>query len=264
MKSQHIPMSIEECELMAHPFGWKVEYWNGQAHLSPREHHVRSKLTLEYREIEESWKIIPFDQSFQVQAIAAFFEAFQDSVEFCNWSTAEIREHITKNINNYFQEVRGKPLPVSIVALDGVSTESPLENRLVGLALFVENKKAQTVLDLLFVKPQYQRMGIATQMVTVAANALYKNGVRELYCDRHICNECSHDWQRQYGFQDILDPFYCRLKYSWYRNEIWRREKLGQIEDLELLQIERDRWHDTGVSVLRDRLGDEWKDEIHE
>jgi hypothetical protein len=106
-------------------------------------------------------------------------------------------------------------------------------------------------------------MGIATQMVTVAANALYKNGVRELYCDRHVCNECSHDWQRQYGFQDILDPFYCRLKYSWYRNEIWRREKLGQIEDLELLQIERDRWHDTGVSVLRDRLVDEWKNEIH-
>jgi GNAT superfamily N-acetyltransferase len=252
MKSQHIPMSVEAWELMAHPFGWKAEYWNGQGHLSPREHHVRSKLTLEYREIKESWEIVPFDQSFQAEAIKAFFEAFQDSVEFCNWPTAEIKAHITKNINSYFQGVRGKPLPLSVMALDGDRTAAPLENRLVGLALFVENKKAQTVLDLLFVKPLYQRMGVATQMVTVAANALYENGVRELYCDRHICNEHSHAWQCQYGFQEIPDPFYCRLKYSWYRNEIWRREKLGQTEDLESLHIERDRWHD--------RLQDDWKD----
>jgi GNAT superfamily N-acetyltransferase len=253
MKSQHIPMSIEEWELIAHPFGWKVEYWDGQAQLSPRDHHVRSKLTLEYREIEGSWEIVPFDQSFQSRAIEVFFEAFQDSVEFCDWPTATIREHITKNVNSYFQGVRGKPLPVSVVALDGDRTGSPMEDRLVGLALFVEDKKAQTVLDLLFVKPQYQRMGIATQMVTIAANALHKNGVGELYCDRHICNDHSHDWQRQYGFQEIPDPFYCRLKYSWYRNEIWRREKLGQTEDLESLQIARDRWHDL--------LENDWKDE---
>lgn len=46
MKSKHIPMSVEEFHLMEHPFGWKTEYFSGKAHLTPREHHVRTQLTL--------------------------------------------------------------------------------------------------------------------------------------------------------------------------------------------------------------------------
>jgi hypothetical protein len=118
MESQHIPMSIEEFELTSHPFGWKAEYYNGQAHFSPRENHVYTKLTLEQREINESWKIVPVGQIFQEQIIAAFFETFLDSVEFCSWPTASIRTHIEKNISNYFQGVRGNPLPVSVMALE--------------------------------------------------------------------------------------------------------------------------------------------------
>jgi hypothetical protein len=89
--------------------------------------------------------------------IATFFEAFEDSVEFCDWSLDAILTHATKNINNYFQGVRGKPHPVSRMALE------PHSDRLIGLALFVENKQEQIELDLLLVQPSRQRMGIATQ-----------------------------------------------------------------------------------------------------
>lgn len=39
-------MSIEEFESMPHPFGWKVEYYNGKAHFTPRPMNVRTKLSL--------------------------------------------------------------------------------------------------------------------------------------------------------------------------------------------------------------------------
>jgi hypothetical protein len=36
---------------------------------------------------------------------------------------------------------------------------------------------------------------------------------------------------------------YIRLKYAWYRNEIWRREKLGLTKGLDALAAERDCWY---------------------
>jgi hypothetical protein len=30
MKSKHIPMSVEEFDLMERPFGWKAEYFSGK------------------------------------------------------------------------------------------------------------------------------------------------------------------------------------------------------------------------------------------
>jgi GNAT superfamily N-acetyltransferase len=253
MEIKRIPMSIEEFELISHPFGWKAEYFNGQAHFTPRENHVYTKLTLEHREINEAGKIVPVEQVFQEQIIEVFFETFLDSVEFCNWPIESIRNQINKNISNYFQGVRGEPLSVSMMALD------PNTDRIIGIALFVQKEEGHTELDLLFVKPSHQRMGIATQMVTKAANILYNNGVRELHCAHHICNEQSRNWQHRYGFETIPDQFYCRLKYSFYRHEVWRHEKMAALQqsqcvnskNLEELRQKRERWYG--------QIEDDWK-----
>jgi hypothetical protein len=74
MEIKRIPMSIEEFELILHPFGWKAEYFNGQAHFTPRENHVYTKLTLEHREINESIKLVPVDQIFQKQIVEVFYQ----------------------------------------------------------------------------------------------------------------------------------------------------------------------------------------------
>ncbi len=228
---------------MEHPFGWKAEYFSGEGHLTPREHLVRTQLTLTPKAIVGSDWIVPVEPSLQERAIAAFFEAFEDSVEFCNWSADDIRAHARKNITNYFQGVRGQPHPVSRMALE------PNSQQIVGLALFVKKEEERVVLDLLFVKPSHQRMGIATQMVASAINSLYADGVKDLRCAYHICNEGSRAWQHSLGFQEIPDYFYCRLKAAWYRDEIWRLEQLGTSEQLEELRTERDRWEQLGQEL---------------
>lgn len=253
MKSKHIPMSVEEFELMEHPFGWKTEYFSGKAHLTPREHLVRTQLTLIPQAIVVSGQMVSVDPSLKEQMIATFFEAFEDSVEFCDWSLQDIRNHAAKNINNYFQGVRGKPHPVSRMALE------PNSQQIIGLALFAEKKTGQmkettqseehVELDLLLVQPSHQRRGIATQMVASAIDSLYAEGVKDLWSGYHICNDCSRAWHQQLGFQDRPDYFYCRLKAAWYRDRIWRLEKLGAIEQIEELRTEKDRWEHLGKDL---------------
>jgi GNAT superfamily N-acetyltransferase len=237
MKSQHIPMPFEAFEAMPRPFGWKAEYWDGQAHLTPREVNVRARLLLTPRETGVSGCALkPLDPADPAPLIAAFFDAFRDSVELCDWPTQRVRSHAEENIRRYFQGGRGEPLPVSVRACE------PGSGEVVGLALFVRNREGLAELDLLFVRPSCRRRGIATQMVSGAVNRLHREGVRELRSAYHICNEPSREWHHRFGFREIPDPFYCRLKHSWYRHEMARREKLGITEGLESLRRERDRW----------------------
>jgi hypothetical protein len=35
MRSQHLPMTSEEFKLMPRKLGWKSEYWDGRAHITP-------------------------------------------------------------------------------------------------------------------------------------------------------------------------------------------------------------------------------------
>jgi RimJ/RimL family protein N-acetyltransferase len=237
MKSKHIPIAFEEFESIEHPFGWKAEYFNGAVHFTPREHLVRTLLAVTPRSIGSFDRIVPVEPSFKEQLIAAFIEAFVDSVEFCNWSVDAIHTHAAKNINNYFQGVRGQPHPVSRMVIDRNN-----ERSIVGLALFVEKKDEVIELDLLLVKPSHQRMGIATQMVASAIDRLNEDGVKELRSGYHICNDRSRAWHHSLGFRDIPDYFYCKLKAAWYRHEIRRCEKSGSIERLEEFRSEVERW----------------------
>lgn len=244
MKRQYIPMSIEEFHNMQHPFGWKAEYWDGKAVFTPRDWHVKTKLNLQVRSPAKRFDFIPTDPSLKAQMIEAFFEAFEDSVEFCNWPLEQIREQANKNINNYFAGIRGEPLPVSTIALQ------PNQEHIAGLVLFT-NKKGRINLDLLFVKPLAQRKGIATEMVSFAVKQLFDQGVREIYSAYHICNQNSQHWHHSFGFEDMYDQFYIRMKYSWFRHEIWRHQKLGCNHPIKQLIQERDYWYS--------QLEDEWK-----
>lgn len=292
MKVTEIPMSMTDFEIMQHPFGWKAEYYGGKAVFTPREHIVTTQLNLTQRDVTSTYLLLPVEVNFKEQMIDAFFETFQDSVEFCNWPLEDIQAQATQNINDYFKGVRGEPLSFSIMAVEpknnritsswdnrdskryGISTSldnrreegeglkitnnlyypatmQPQNHNLIGLILFIKNKSDKIHLDLLLVKPNYQRKGVGKQMISFAINQLYAAGITELYSAYHICNEISKKWHHSIGFQDIYDQYYIRLKYSWYRHEIWRHQQLNLEEQLESLIQQRDYWYA--------QLDDDWK-----
>ena len=244
MKRKDIPMSFEEFEKMEHPFGWKAEYWDGKAVLSPRDIHVKTKLSLTQRSLSNHFNLKPTHPSLKPQMIEAFYEAFEDSVEFCDWPQEKIREHAENNLKNYFDGFRGEPQAVSVMAVE------PNQDEIAGLVLFT-NKKGSINLDLLFVKPLYQRQGMATEMVSFAVNQLFDQGIREVYSAYHVCNENSQKWHHSFGFEDIYDQFYIRMKFFWVQHEIWRVKELGWNDRIKQLIQEKDYWYS--------QLEDEWK-----
>lgn len=42
MRSQHLPMTIEEFNAIPRKRGWKYEYWNSHAHISPRYRYAKA------------------------------------------------------------------------------------------------------------------------------------------------------------------------------------------------------------------------------
>src|ERR671914_3021046 len=46
MRSLRVPMMWEEWERLPWRFGWKHEYWDGPAHLTPRQDHVLVEIRL--------------------------------------------------------------------------------------------------------------------------------------------------------------------------------------------------------------------------
>lgn len=243
-------MSVAEFEVLEHPFGWKVEYWDGQAHLTPREMGVTTRLALwpsslgqaqpfdvsTEQSIYSHFRLVPVQPTYAEQMIAGYFETFVDSVEFCDWPQAQIQASAEKCISRYLAREPGNALPASVMALELDS------QALVGLALFVLKKEQKPHLDLLYVRPPFQRQGVATAMVSWGIKHLIAGHFSELLSAYHICNEDSQRWHHKFGFQDIYDPYYMSIRLGWLKLEIWRREKLDLLEGLENLIQERNEW----------------------
>jgi ribosomal protein S18 acetylase RimI-like enzyme len=105
---------------------------------------------------------------------------------------------------------------------------------------------------LLYVRPAFQGQGMATAMLGWAIASLIESGFQTLSSTYHICNEQSCRWYHRHGFEDEYDWYYAKMKVSWYRSEIWRREKLGLVEGLADLERECDRW---AAMVPEDLIG---------
>ena len=228
-------MTWEAYEALEHPFGWKVEYWDGQAHFTPRSMGVNTRLNLTNYDLVgqvnvQRCSLVSAQATYTGQMIDGYLEAFGDSVEFCNWPMEKIKESAERDISHYFSEQKGEPLPASVIALE------PKTQRLAGLALFVLGKEQRPHLDLLYVRSPFQRQGIATAMLHHGISHLLEAEFQELSSSYHICNHISRQWHYKLGFQDIYDWYYLRIKVGWLRNEIWRREKLGILTDLDGLR----------------------------
>ncbi len=237
MELPAIPMSIEDYEVLENPFGWKVEYWDGHARFSPRSIGVTTTIDpLSPRQFEHHYTLVPVSPNDRDRMIAGYFEAFSQSVEFCDWSPESIQESAAKAINHYLSGKRGDTLSASVIAL------APGFQELAGLALFIRRSDDGAFMDLLYVRPGFQRQGVATAMLNWAIDRLIESGFQTLSSRYHICNEDSRLWHHKQGFEDSYDWYYIKLKVGWYRAEIWRREHLKLTEGLEELRQERDRW----------------------
>ena len=215
MKFQRLKIPLEEYLTMQHPFGYKVEYSNDEAVFQPQDLYINGLLTLKPETIQPGHHYQAVEVKHKHAMKTAFFNVFQDTIEFCNWPADAIRSHAEKNIDDYFTGVRGEPNSASKLQLDK-------NGRVVALALFITTESGKTKLDLLFVLPRTQRKGIATEMVSLACNELQPQGIYEIYSCWHALNETSQHWHHQFGFTDVYEQYFIQRKHNWYQREIQR------------------------------------------
>ncbi|MGH9944113.1 MAG: GNAT family N-acetyltransferase [Pyrinomonadaceae bacterium] len=212
MRSLHTPMTWEEFERMPWRMGWKHEYWDGCAHITPRDNHVHVCMKVEPRaelEITPAGTLRSVKAADAEELIECFIKTFEDGVEFCDWRTEQLTEHALRNITDYFAGRRGSPLEVSRLATanraeTAATHTSPVSaQRVVAAALFTQKPDAP-VLDLLMVRPGFRRRGIARAPVTNAMNELDARGVESLRSAYVVSNEESAAWHLSFGFIESL------------------------------------------------------------
>lgn len=231
-------MSVEEYELLPFEPGWKCEYYDGQAHYTPRDHPVVATLQIAPRPLNTPCPLRPARSADADKLIEAYIAAFGTTIEYCDYTDAKLEQAAHRTLKEHFSGKRGNPLSASRVALDPQDIE-----KLVGAALLVAGRDGAR-LDLLFVHPAWQGRGLATALVVEAANHLHFQGTQRLLSRYHIGNDASRHWHQRFGFVEEPDLPRARLYRTAVRQALWRRERLGNLtpEEHARLQTELDEW----------------------
>src|SRR5882762_9921216 len=164
MHSQHLPMTWEEFELMPMKLGWKHEYWDGQAHISPRWLSVTATCPVQLRPVHAPCTIRPVAKHDEQQLMTGYVEAFRDAFDFCDWDPEKIQTAAKDDIQDILSEQRGRFLAASRIAVETPSVTG--KEKIVGAALITESEGQPPLLDILFVVPRWHRKGIATALVS--------------------------------------------------------------------------------------------------
>lgn len=258
MRSLKIPITYEEYELMEWKFGWKHEYWDGFARLSPRYNGVLVKLPIEKRELETTIKIRAVTKQDFEQLVGAFYDAFVDTVEYCNRFKRDVKESARRNVRDFFAGERGIPH----LNLSKAAVSPRNKNRIVGAAL-ISKYKYGFKNEILFVRPKYQNKRIGTALVSSVLSDLHDKKEKIFWSEYHVCNEQSAAWHKKFDFVEEPDITVARMRYRYFQHEVWRHERIGEKEkakkfkpllkkaEAELKRLEKLEEKDFGAAWLR-------------
>ncbi|MEL6900355.1 MAG: GNAT family N-acetyltransferase [Cyanobacteria bacterium J06606_4] len=237
-------MSYDEFDTIERLLGWKTEYWDGCARLSPRSVGVKTILSFEsFTQPEktnlQTLAIITPTADYAQAILDCYIAAFVNSVEFCGWPIDRIFEEAQRDISLYFEGKRGKPLSASAIVLE------PQTNHVIGTALITDKEEQDeevqgACLGLLYVRPTYHREGIGTRMIARGVKELTQQGYDQITSRYHICNHQSRQFYHKLGFQDVHDRYYLCTYTGWLRNEILRRERLKMFDGLDAMKQEQE------------------------
>ena len=158
-------MGLEEYKLIPHRPGWKHEYWNGRLRLSPN-HRVTvfsrptdaplhsSPLKLETRFLLDL-ELATFTSAFTTTSIG--------SMDFADRTSTQVRAFAQKFWHQLETGQRGQVHASSAAIL------SPgRKPRVLSLIVFVERDPGEVLMDCLFTRPEWQRQGLAKNLLARA------------------------------------------------------------------------------------------------
>lgn len=253
MKTRHLPMTIETFHALDRELGWKYEYWDGCAHISPSAASMDCVLAIRPQGPSTAdWQPAPITPADRDALIRSYVAAFADGIEYCDWPPERVHADARTSIDGFFSARRGAPLAASRIIRDGPNPASAA----LAAMLIVETGDRRAFLDLLFVVPGQQRRGLATAMAKSAVQALAELGFESLESRYLLANQTSRAWHHRLGFADRPDAFAARVLLARIRHKLERYQTQGTDDPkiLSSLTAQAAHW-ETEV----ERLDAEWE-----
>jgi ribosomal protein S18 acetylase RimI-like enzyme len=251
--SQHIPMSYEQWQCLPYQPGWKYEYIDGCAHITPTHQIAITQVAVTPRYVTSPCTLRAVLPSDEVALLPVYIQAFADNQAFCDYTEARFHEAARKDLGESFHGQRGSLLAASRVAVD-TRGGTP---QLIGAALVSHDAGYGPVLDLIFVLPAWHHRGVATALASEAMNMLAQGGEQTLTSCYQLANVTSKNWHQSFGFVELPDLPYARVYQRRAQQELYRCERSGDTtsETHDRLVTEVAHWCDR-VEALQ-RLDDE-------
>lgn len=254
MYPRPIRMTWDEFERLPRRPGWKHEYIGGNAYFQPRHSVaiVRAETLFQPAAVPEGFHMRRATPADAPRLIPAFFDAFRASIDYWGYPLPRIRVESRTSIETCFAGRRGAFHSASTLAV------APTGRSLAGAALVVEDGEGPN-LDLLFVRPRWQRRGLANALVQTALSDLHTQGESHLDSGYVVANAASAAWHREFGFVELPDLMRAREQYYDIQHERDRRELIGDLSDTErqaMEQAAQDWWRQVeALEAMADRDG---------
>jgi GNAT superfamily N-acetyltransferase len=233
-------LTVDEIARRPRPVAWKYELLGGVPRIEPKAATVPVRLALAPRVAPPApppagvalRAVTAADAPALVPALA---EAFMGNVDFWGRGRADVRAAAEEIVAAFVAGRRGPVHPASRLAATA--------RAVVGGALVVRPPKGPRV-DLLFVRPRWQRRGLATALVAGSVAALRTAGEPVLRSRYRLANTPSVAWHARFGFVEEPDLLVASAREAWTHHELQRQAHLGPGDAARraALEAEARRW----------------------
>jgi GNAT superfamily N-acetyltransferase len=238
-------MEIDAFLAMPHRLGWKHEYWDGAARLSPSGTAVArfeidtsesGMRTGESKEVERPRLVSPADQ---VALAELHANAFDTAPEFAGFSREQLLDESRRSIGGLFAEVAASHRPRRRIAHPSYVIEC---GGRVAAAIILVAGDGAPLIEPVMVCPHWQRRGLATTLLRASVAGLRRDGVATLQSRCHLANEASMAWHVRNGFREVPSYFAASCRRHHFVCQSRHFEAAGALDKAAAMLKNADYW----------------------
>ena len=240
-----VPMTLAEFDALPHRLGWKHEYWDGAARLSPEESAIaefRRPITTPVQWTHSSdWIVRPIQREDSAALVELFLQAFESAAEFAGYSESAFQSRAVESVARFFARdistaTTQAPQVTRLSDWKEVSFVVEDSQQLIGAAL-IREVRLGPILEPIMIAPAHQRRGVGSALLATILNKLRAIAAQDnapleyLYSRCHLSNPHSLAWHTVMGFEEM--PNLPATQHRW-RHHLQQARSLGLQGNLEL------------------------------
>ncbi|MEZ6131558.1 MAG: GNAT family N-acetyltransferase [Planctomycetaceae bacterium] len=239
-----ISMPIEDFLVMKHRLGWKHEYWDQTARLSPQYTAVAdfelpvARTFVAEPKLSPGYELRPVDHSDCAAIVKLFQRAFDQSIEYTGWSDSDFQKDAEASAESFFGRRHSAGRTTGYLNQSFVVTLSDA----VVAALQIRPDHRGPVVEPVMVDPEHHRQGLGKAMLCAVLAVLRQADIPTLYSRCHLGNSASLNWHAGVGFHEVPNYFSACHRVHHFEWMVRHFEHLGHADAAECMRQKANEW----------------------